>query len=242
MMLITPGVPLLGSFSLHRRVRRPGLRLHLRRLLHQPHPDRRLPRRRSARGQLRDRAGHGSCWLTKSASDPDEIRAATTWQAADIRELETARTLVVRLRQLQPEPRSPPSSSSDYAACGPSSSAAGRGEPSSSASVCVPTSRSVVWLPVRALGGLNYGAGGWEHATVRFLPTGKVEVVSGSTPHGQGHETAGRMIVADKLGVDPDDVDGPALRHRDQSPRAGHLRVRRSRPLAASPSRWPATR
>ncbi len=60
--------------------------------------------------------------------------------------------------------------------------------------------------PSRALGGLNYGAGGWEHATVRFLPTGKVEVVSGSTPHGQGHETSWSMIVADKLGVDPDDV------------------------------------
>ncbi|MFV0257168.1 MAG: xanthine dehydrogenase family protein molybdopterin-binding subunit [Acidimicrobiales bacterium] len=60
--------------------------------------------------------------------------------------------------------------------------------------------------PSRALGGLNYGAGGWEHALVRFLPTGKVEVVSGSTPHGQGHETSWSMIVADKLGVDPDDV------------------------------------
>ena len=60
--------------------------------------------------------------------------------------------------------------------------------------------------PSRALGGLNYGAGGWEHATVRFLPTGKVEVVSGSTPHGQGHETTWSQIVADKLGVDSDDV------------------------------------
>ena len=60
--------------------------------------------------------------------------------------------------------------------------------------------------PSRALGGLNYGAGGWEHAVVRFLPTGKVEVVSGSTPHGQGHETSWSMIVADKLGIDPADV------------------------------------
>ena len=60
--------------------------------------------------------------------------------------------------------------------------------------------------PSRALGGLNYGAGGWEHATVRFLPTGKVEVVSGSTPHGQGHETSWSQIVGDKLGIDPDDV------------------------------------
>lgn len=60
--------------------------------------------------------------------------------------------------------------------------------------------------PSRALAGLNYGAGGWEHAVVRFLPTGKVEVVTGSTPHGQGHETSWSMIVADKLGIDPDDV------------------------------------
>lgn len=61
--------------------------------------------------------------------------------------------------------------------------------------------------PSRALAGLNYGAGGWEHAVVRFLPTGKVEVVSGSTPHGQGHETSWSQIVADKMGIDPNDVE-----------------------------------
>ena len=61
--------------------------------------------------------------------------------------------------------------------------------------------------PSRALAGLAYGAGGWEAGTVRMLPTGKVEVVTGSTPHGQGHETSWSMIVADKLGVDPDDVE-----------------------------------
>jgi carbon-monoxide dehydrogenase large subunit len=61
--------------------------------------------------------------------------------------------------------------------------------------------------PSRALGGLSFGSGGWEHATVRFLPTGKVEVVTGSSPHGQGHETSWSMIAADRLGVDPDDVE-----------------------------------
>ena len=60
--------------------------------------------------------------------------------------------------------------------------------------------------PSRALGGLNHGAGGWEHATVRPLPTGKAEVVSGSTPHGQGHETTWSQIVGDKLGIPPEDV------------------------------------
>jgi carbon-monoxide dehydrogenase large subunit len=61
--------------------------------------------------------------------------------------------------------------------------------------------------PSRVLASLNYSAGGWEAATVRITPTCKVQVVTGSSPHGQGHETAWSMIVAEKLGVSPDDVD-----------------------------------
>jgi carbon-monoxide dehydrogenase large subunit len=61
--------------------------------------------------------------------------------------------------------------------------------------------------PSRVLASLNYGAGGWEAATVRVLPTAKVQVVTGSAPHGQGHETSWSMIVADKLGISPDDID-----------------------------------
>jgi aerobic carbon-monoxide dehydrogenase large subunit len=61
--------------------------------------------------------------------------------------------------------------------------------------------------PSRVLGSLSFGAGGWEHATVRVLPTNKVQVVTGTAPHGQGHETCWSMIVADKLGVPPEDVD-----------------------------------
>ncbi|PRY00070.1 xanthine dehydrogenase family protein molybdopterin-binding subunit [Allonocardiopsis opalescens] len=60
--------------------------------------------------------------------------------------------------------------------------------------------------PSRVLGELSYAAGGWEHASVRMLPTGKVEVVTGSTPHGQGHATAWSQIVADRLGVPFEDV------------------------------------
>src|SRR4029450_97429 len=60
--------------------------------------------------------------------------------------------------------------------------------------------------PSRVLGALRYGAGGWESTSIRVLPTGKVEVVSGSTPHGQGHVTAWSQIVADQLGVPFDDV------------------------------------
>jgi len=61
--------------------------------------------------------------------------------------------------------------------------------------------------PSRILGALRYAAGGWETASVRVLPTGKVEVVTGTSPHGQGHETAWSQIVADELGVAFDDVE-----------------------------------
>ena len=60
--------------------------------------------------------------------------------------------------------------------------------------------------PSRILGSLAYAAGGWEHASIRVLPTGKVEVVTGSSAHGQGHETAWSQIVADQLGVPFEDV------------------------------------
>jgi aerobic carbon-monoxide dehydrogenase large subunit len=60
--------------------------------------------------------------------------------------------------------------------------------------------------PSRVLGSLSYGAGGWESAAIRMLPTGKVEVVTGSSAHGQGHETAWSQIVADQLGVPFEDI------------------------------------
>jgi aerobic carbon-monoxide dehydrogenase large subunit len=60
--------------------------------------------------------------------------------------------------------------------------------------------------PSRVLGSLAYAAGGWENAAIRMLPTGKVEVVTGSSAHGQGHETAWSQIVADELGVPFEDI------------------------------------
>ena len=61
--------------------------------------------------------------------------------------------------------------------------------------------------PSRVLASLNYGAGGWESATVRVLPTSKVQVVTGTSPHGQGHETSWAMIASEKLGIPPEDID-----------------------------------
>lgn len=49
-------------------------------------------------------------------------------------------------------------------------------------------------------------AGGWESATVKVEPSGKVTIMSGACPHGQGEETTFAQIAADELGVSVDDV------------------------------------
>lgn len=61
--------------------------------------------------------------------------------------------------------------------------------------------------PSRVLGSLAFGAGGWETASVRMLPTGRVQIITGSSPHGQGHETAWAQIAADQLGVPFEDIE-----------------------------------
>jgi carbon-monoxide dehydrogenase large subunit len=60
--------------------------------------------------------------------------------------------------------------------------------------------------PSRVLAALKYAAGGWEHCTIRVLPTGTVELVTGTSPHGQGHATAWSQIASDALGVPVEDV------------------------------------
>ena len=59
-------------------------------------------------------------------------------------------------------------------------------------------------VPVGAAGG---GARRLGVGTVRVHPTGKVTVLTGSSPHGQGHETTFAQIVADELGIPMDDVE-----------------------------------
>jgi carbon-monoxide dehydrogenase large subunit len=49
-------------------------------------------------------------------------------------------------------------------------------------------------------------AGGWESATVRIEPTGRVNVLTGASPHGQGQETSFSQMAADMLGLEPDDI------------------------------------
>jgi aerobic carbon-monoxide dehydrogenase large subunit len=63
--------------------------------------------------------------------------------------------------------------------------------------------------PSRIVGPSGFGlqGGGWESASVRVHASGAVTVYTGSSPHGQGHETGFAQIAADRLGVDPSQVD-----------------------------------
>ncbi len=63
--------------------------------------------------------------------------------------------------------------------------------------------------PSRVTGpaGVGVQAGLWESAMIRVHNTGAVTVYTGTSPHGQGLDTAMAQIVADKLGVDPSIVE-----------------------------------
>jgi carbon-monoxide dehydrogenase large subunit len=53
---------------------------------------------------------------------------------------------------------------------------------------------------------------GWESGLVRVEADGRVTAVTGSSAHGQGHETTFAQVLADRLGVDPEAI---TVRHGD---------------------------
>ena len=63
--------------------------------------------------------------------------------------------------------------------------------------------------PSRVTGPSGFGlqTGLWESAMVRVHITGAVTVYSGTSPHGQGLDTAFAQIVADRLGIDPQQIE-----------------------------------
>ena len=50
------------------------------------------------------------------------------------------------------------------------------------------------------------GTSGWESASVRVERSGRVTVMTGSSPHGQGHRTVWAQVAADALGAKLEDV------------------------------------
>ena len=61
--------------------------------------------------------------------------------------------------------------------------------------------------PSKVTAAVRLQSAGWEAASVRMLASGKVEVITGTSPHGQGHVTSWSQIAADALGVAVDDVE-----------------------------------
>lgn len=47
---------------------------------------------------------------------------------------------------------------------------------------------------------------GWESGSIKVERSGRVTAITGSSAHGQGHETTFAQVVADALGVTPEDV------------------------------------
>ena len=61
--------------------------------------------------------------------------------------------------------------------------------------------------PSAVAGTLGARAGLWESANVRIHMTGKVSVFTGSSSHGQGHETAFAQLVSSELSIPVEDID-----------------------------------
>jgi aerobic carbon-monoxide dehydrogenase large subunit len=63
--------------------------------------------------------------------------------------------------------------------------------------------------PSRIVGpeGVGLQAAFWESAMVRVHPSGSATVFTGTSPHGQGLDTSFAQIAADRLGIDPSQVE-----------------------------------
>jgi aerobic carbon-monoxide dehydrogenase large subunit len=63
--------------------------------------------------------------------------------------------------------------------------------------------------PSRVVGpkGVGIQSGFWESAVVRVHPSGSATVFTGTSPHGQGHETGFAQIVADRLGIPAEQIE-----------------------------------
>src|ERR1700704_5160889 len=81
------------------------------------------------------------------------------------------------------------------------------------------------------------GLGMNDGATLRVHPTGKAQLGISVQTQGQGHETTFAQIVAEELGIPPQDVDvihGDTDNRRTASARTGRARLRSAAPRRRS--------
>ena len=175
-------------------------------VLHEQDVGRRLPRRRPARGDLRHRADHGRARRRgrgRPARDPRE-------------ELDHARGVPVhhggghdlRLRQLRGGHGQGQGALRLRRAAGRAEAAPREQRPGAARHRRLDLHRDVRPRARRACSARSTTApaAGSTRAS-GCCATGKVEVITGVSPHGQGHETAWSQIVADRLGVPFEDVE-----------------------------------
>ena len=204
--LVTPGIPLLGAYLYNAIYKFAGVQVRLHDRVHEQDLDRRLPWRGPARGHLRHRADDGRAGRRAGPRPARRSahRTGSSTRSSRSRPSPVCPTTAGTTRRR----RRRPGSSSTTTACAPSRPSAGPGKDPVQLGIGISTYTEMCgWAPSRLLGELSYVGGGWEHAQIRMLPTGKVEVVVGVSAHGQGHETAFSQIVADRLGVPFEDVE-----------------------------------
>lgn len=86
--------------------------------------------------------------------------------------------------------------------------------------------------PSEVAGAVGFGGGLWESAIVRFHPSGKVNLMVGVSPHGQGEATTFAQIISDQLGVRVEDVE-VIYGDTDQTPMGWGTYGSRTTPVAS---------
>ena len=220
------GHPAARRVPLRRRLRPAGgLRLRVHVGVHDDDADRRLPRRRSPRGHVRHRAGDGRARRARSASIRWSCAGATSSRPRRSRTPRGAAWSTTRATTTRPPTQGRRARRLRRAARPSRRSRTSTAPRSASASACRRTSRCAAWRPSRVLASLNYSAGGWEAATVRVLPTAKVQVVTGTAPARPGPRDG---VVDDRRRParhQPRRRRRAAQRHGDRPARPRHLRV-----------------
>ena len=138
--------------------------------------------------------------------DPMDVRGRTGSSTRSSRSPRSPGCTTTPATTRRPPPRR--RSCSTTTGCAASSRSAATGTTRcSSASASRRSPRCAGWR--RRGGGARWATAPAAGSTraIRMLPLGKVEVVTGVSAHGQGHETAWSQIVADQLGVPFEDVE-----------------------------------
>ena len=204
--LVGPGVPVLGAFMFNAIYKFPAYRFVCEGVFTTKTPT------DAYRGAGRPEATYAIERIMDELAvelgmDPMELRRKN-WIKHEEFPFTTVARADLRQRQLRGRDRQGAGADRLGRAAAPSRPSAASARIRCSSGLGISTFTEMCGLaPSRVLGSLAYGAGGWENASIRMLATGKVEVVTGASPHGQGHETAFSQIVADKLGVAFEDVE-----------------------------------